>query len=168
MATIFETIQAKGSFPSFVQGLQDAGLVETLKAAGPYTVFVPTEAAFAEVDPEKRQKALSRGEKLTKVMQYHIVPGFYTTNDLLDHLFLKTLEGQRLMLGSLISELPAEQRLTRESDAYHFIIQSQVTSTIQQSITVDNATITQADLRCDNGVIHTIDKVLVPKLVLVF
>ena len=168
MATIFETIQTMGSFPTFIQGLQDAGLVETLKEAGPFTVFVPTEAAFANVDSEKRQKALSRGEKLTKVMQYHIVPGFYTTNDLLDRLFLRTLEGQRLTLGSMISELPVEQRLTRESDTYHYIIQSQVTSTIQQSITVDKATIVQADLRCDNGVIYTIDTVLVPRLVLAF
>ena len=168
MATIFETLQTMGSFSTFLQALQDAGLAQTLKDPGPYTVFVPTEAAFANVDPEKRQKALSRGEKLTKVMQYHIVPGFYTSNDLLDHLFLKTLEGQRLTLDSLISQLPEERRLTRESDAYHFIIQDQVTLTIQRSITVDKATIIQADLRCDNGVIHTIDKVLVPKLVLAF
>jgi uncharacterized surface protein with fasciclin (FAS1) repeats len=68
----------------------------------------------------------------------------------------------------MISQLPDEERLTRESDAYHYIIQDQVTSTIQQSITVDKATIIQADLRCDNGVIHTIDTVLVPKLVLAF
>jgi uncharacterized surface protein with fasciclin (FAS1) repeats len=168
MATIYETLQSMGSFPTFMRGLQEAGLVQTLKDAGPFTVFVPTEAAFAKVDPDKRQKALSRGEKLTKVMQYHIVPGFYTTNDLLDHLFLKTLEGQRLMLDSMISQLPDKEQLTKESDAYHYIIQDQITSTIQQSITVDNATIIQADLRCDNGVIHTIDTVLVPKLVLAF
>jgi uncharacterized surface protein with fasciclin (FAS1) repeats len=129
---------------------------------------VPTEAAFTNVDPQKRQRALSRGEKLTKVMQYHIVPGFYTTNDLLDHLFLKTLEGQRLTLGSVISHLPEERRLTIESDAYRYIIQEQVTTTIQHSITVDHATIIQADLRCDNGVIHTIDTVLEPLLVLAF
>lgn len=168
MATIFETLQTIGSFPTFIKALQEAGLVQTLKDPGPFTVFVPTEAAFSNVDPEKRQKALGSGDKLTKVMQYHIVPGFYTIDDLLDRFFLKTMEGQRLTVGSIISRLPDEQRLSRGTDSYHYIIQSQVTETVQQSITVDEATIVQANVRCDNGVIHTIDRVLVPKLVLAF
>lgn len=165
MATIFEAIQATGSFRSFISGLEQTGLVTTLREAGPWTVFVPTEEAFARVDPQKRDALFAKGKKLTKVMQYHIAPGFYTASDLLDHLFLKTLEGQRVILDSIISTLPYQEKVAVGSDASRYVIQNQVTTTIQQSLTVNQATIVQADWRTDNGIIHVIDRVLMPLFV---
>lgn len=165
MATLFEAIQAAGSFRSFVSGLEVTGLVETLMGAGPWTVFVPTEEAFTQVDPQKRDALLAKEQRLTKVMQYHIAPGFYTASDLLDHLFLKTLEGQRVILDSIISTLPYQEKVAAGSDASRHVMQDQVSTTIQRSLTVNQATIVQADWRTDNGVIHVIDKVLMPLFV---
>lgn len=164
MADLFETIRARGAFNTFVGGLEKTGLVETLKGAGPLTVFVPTDAAFAQIDPQKREGLFADEEKLTKVVQYHIVSGFYTTNDLLDRVFLKTLEGQRLRIDSLIAALPEREMVAIGTDEYHFIIEDQVTIAIQQSITINKATIMQADQRTDNGVFHVIDQVLLPRL----
>ena len=164
MANLFDTIKTRGPFHTFVSGLEKAGLVETLKGSGPLTVFVPIDAAFTQIDPKKQDELLANEEKLTKVMRYHIVPGFYTTNDLLDRLFLKTLEGQRLRIDSLIAALPEREMVTVGTDEYRFMIEDQVTITIQQSITINKATIVQADQRTDNGVFHVINQVLLPRL----
>ncbi len=163
MPNLLDTIQTTGSFPTFIRALEMAGLIETLKGPGPLTVFVPSEEAFAKFPQDKREKLITKGEKLSRVMQYHLVSGFYTTNDLLDRTFLKTLEGQRLFLESMISTLPVHEEIKSGTDAYGFVIEDRITATIRQSITVNGATILQADLRSDNGIMHVIDKVLVPK-----
>ena len=167
MPNLYDAIKATGSFDTFLDALGKAALIEWLKSPGPLTVFVPTNEAFARVDPDKRENVLARAEKVTRVMQYHIVSGFYTTNDLLDHILLKTLEGQRLRIDSLITALPTREKVTAGTDAYHFMIEDQVTTTTQQSLTVNNAMILQANQRADNGVFHTIDQVLVPKFLMV-
>jgi uncharacterized surface protein with fasciclin (FAS1) repeats len=164
MADLFDAIKAKGSFNTFVGGLEKAGLVETLKGAGPLTLFVPTDAAFTQIDPQKREELFTNEEKLTKVMRYHIVSGLYTTNDLLDRLFLKTLEGQRLRIDSLIAALPEREMVAIGTDEYRFMIEDQVTIAIQQSITINKALIVQANQHTDNGVFHVIDHVLLPRL----
>jgi uncharacterized surface protein with fasciclin (FAS1) repeats len=168
MSNLFEALQASGSFPTFISGVEKAGLVETLKGPSPLTVFVPTEEAFTHVDQQKRATLFARGgEKLSRVMQYHIAPGYYMATDLLDHLFLKTLEGQRLVLDSIITPLPFQEKVTAGSDASRYVIEQQVTHTIQQSLKVNQATIVQANWRTDNGVIHTIDRVLFPLFLVV-
>lgn len=162
MSNLFETLQASGSFPTFISCVGKAGLVETLKGSGPLTVFVPTEEAFTQMDQQKRNALFAAGEKLAKVMQYHIAPGYYMTNDLLDHLFLKTLEGQRLVLDSIMTPLPFQEKVTAGSDASRYMIEQQVTIKLEQSLRVNQGTILQANWRTDNGVIHTIDHVLFP------
>lgn len=167
MSNLYDAIKATGSFDTFIDAVGKAGLIEMLRSPGPLTVFVPTNEAFTRVDPEKREKVLARGEKLTRVMQYHIAPGLYTTEDLLDHVLLKTLEGQRLWIDSLITALPTREMVTAGTDSYHFVVEDQVTLTTRRSLTIDNATLVQADQRADNGVFHTIDQVLVPKFLMV-
>lgn len=167
MPNLYDAIKATGTFDPFIDAVGNAGLIEMLRSPGPLTVFVPTHEAFAKVDPEKREKVLARGEKLTRVMKYHIVPGLYTTEDLLDHVLLKTLEGQRLWIDSLITALPAREMVAAGTDSYRFVIEDQVTLTTRRSLTIDKATIVQADQRADNGVFHTIDQVLVPKFLMV-
>lgn len=167
MPNLYDAIKATGSFDTFIDAVGKAGLIEMLRSPGPLTVFVPTNEAFTKVDPEKREKVLARGEKLTRVMQHHIVPGLYTTDDLLDHVLLKTLEGQRLWIDSLITALPAREMATAGSDSYRFVIENQVTLTTRRSLTIDQATIAQADQRANNGMFHVIDQVLVPKFLMV-
>ena len=97
MANIFETARAEQRANKFSKGLDSAaGLAQTLSGPGPFTIFVPTDAAFDQLSADQQNNLLGDPGKLTKLLQYHIVPGLYTAEDMLDHIFLKTLEGQRL------------------------------------------------------------------------
>jgi len=105
--------------------------------------------------------------KLTKLLQYHIVPGLYKADDMLDHIFLKTLEGQRLRVWADIYETPlGEEEITTGSDAYGYIVQDTVTTAMQESIKINGAHVLVADVSADNGVMHIIDKVLVPQFMI--
>jgi uncharacterized surface protein with fasciclin (FAS1) repeats len=169
MANIFETARAKQELNTLVKGIQSAvGLVETLSGPGPFTIFVPTDAAFAQLSDDKRATLFGDPGKLTKVLKYHVVPGLYTAADLLDRLFLKTLEGQRLRVWSDLSELLGESVLLGEEeiatgdDVLNYITQDTVTPALRGSIKINGAHMTQTSVNADNGIIHVIDKVLVP------
>jgi hypothetical protein len=86
------------------------------------------------------------------------------TDDMLDHIFLKTLEGQRLRVWADIYETPlGEEEIVTGSDAYGYIVEDAVTTAIQESIKINGAHVILADVRADNGIVHIIDKVLVPQ-----
>jgi uncharacterized surface protein with fasciclin (FAS1) repeats len=133
---IVDTAVAAGGFTTLVAAVQAAGLVETLKGEGPFTVFAPTDAAFAKL-PAGTVDDLLKPEnkaKLVKILTYHVVPGKVMAGDLSDGMMAKTVEG------------------------------SEVTIKTQPSVMVDDAKVTQADIAASNGVIHVIDSVIMPKM----
>lgn len=136
MPDIVETAVAAGSFKTLAAALGAAGLVDTLKGAGPFTVFAPTDAAFAKL-PAGTVDNLIKPEnkaKLAGILTYHVVAGEVGAADVMKMTSAKTLQGQ-----SAIIEIK------------------------DGKVHVDNATVTTADVACSNGVIHMIDTVIMPK-----
>jgi len=133
---IVDTAVAAGNFETLVAAVQAAGLVETLKGEGPFTVFVPTDAAFAKLPAGTVEDLLKpeNKDKLSAILTYHVVPGKVMSGDLSDGLMAATVQG------------------------------SQVTIKTDPAVMVDDATVTQADIEASNGVIHVIDSVIMPKM----
>ncbi len=134
MMDIVDTAVAAGSFTTLASLLETAGLVETLKGPGPFTVFAPTDDAFAKV-PQETMDALAADPEgaLTDVLTYHVVPGKVMAADVTDGLEVATVQG------------------------------STVTFTVKDgSVMINDANIVQTDIECSNGVIHVIDAVLIP------
>lgn len=139
---IVDTAVAAGGFTTLATALEAAGLVETLKGAGPFTVFAPTDDAFAKL-PAGTVDTLLEDPKgdLTAILTYHVVPGKVLAADVatLDGQKVKTVQGAELTVGV-------------EGD--------KVTLTDAAGGTVN---VTQTDIEASNGVIHVIDGVLMPK-----
>ncbi len=114
------------------------------------------------MNAETRDDLFDDYYNLSKVVKYHIVMGLYKAADLLDVMFLKTMEGQRLAIRSSASEELTSEKLDDGSDAHSFVMKDTVTSTLLESIKVNGATIIRADVSADNGIVHVINKVLVP------
>ncbi|GAB4234465.1 MAG: fasciclin domain-containing protein [Acidobacteriota bacterium] len=131
-ADIVDTAVKAGKFQTLVKAVQAAGLVETLKGKGPFTVFAPTDEAFAKLPAGTLENLLKDKAKLTAILTYHVVPGKLTASDVLKSNSLGTLQGNRLA----VKASPAPM--------------------------VDNARIVQTDIECSNGVIHVIDTVVLP------
>jgi uncharacterized surface protein with fasciclin (FAS1) repeats len=165
MANILETARAEHAYNKYVKGLESvAGLVETLSGPGTFTIFVPTDAAFDKLSSEQQANLFADPGKLAKVLKYHIVPGYYTADDMLDRLFLKTLEGQRLRVWSDISEVPlGEREIDTRSDALNYISSDTVTTAVRESIKINGGHVLRANVIADNGIMHVIDKVLIPQ-----
>ena len=164
MANILETVRAQRDCSKYVKGIEStAGLAEILSGSGPFTLFVPFDAAFDRLSDDQQANLFADPEKLSKVLKYHIAPGYYTANDLLDRLFLKTLEGPRLRVWSDISEVPlGEREIDTYKDALNYIASNTVTTEVQTSITINGAHVIRANINADNGIMHVIDKVLIP------
>ncbi|MBJ7438248.1 MAG: fasciclin domain-containing protein [Sphingopyxis sp.] len=146
---IVENASASPIHKTLVAAVTQAGLVETLSGAGPFTVFAPTDAAFSQVAPVTRDGWMRPAQKevLAGVLKYHVVPGKLTAADLAAQIaagggkaVLKTADGQDLTA-------------TKNGDAI-----------LLTSASGNKATVTQADVGQSNGVIHVIDAVLVPKM----
>jgi uncharacterized surface protein with fasciclin (FAS1) repeats len=165
MPNVLETARTKHEYNKFVKGIESvAGLVETLSGPGPFTFFVPSDAAFDRLSDDQQANLFADPEKLSRVLKYHIVPGYYTANDLLDRLFLKTLEGQRLRVWSDFSEVPlGEEEIDTHSDALNYVTSDTVTTAVRESIKINGGHVIEANVNADNGIIHVIDKVLVPQ-----
>ena len=132
-ADIVDTAKSAGSFNTLVTAVQAAGLVDTLKGPGPFTVFAPTDEAFAKVPKDKLDALLKDKAALTKVLTYHVVPGRVMAKDVKAGQ-VKTVQG------------------------------SPLTVTVNGgTVMVDNAKVVKTDVVADNGVIHVIDTVLMPK-----
>ncbi len=136
-ADIVDTAIAAGNFKTLVAAVQAAGLVETLKGRGPFTVFAPTDAAFAALPPGTVDTLLKpeNKAKLVSILTYHVLPGKVTSAELAGKkLDPKTVEGQTLAIDATGA-----------------------------TVKVNQATVTKADIAADNGEIHVIDAVLMPK-----
>jgi len=129
---IVDTAVAAGSFKTLATALGAAGLVDTLKGPGPFTVFAPTDAAFAKIPKADLDALLKDKAKLTAVLTYHVVPGKVMAADVKAGK-VKTVQG------------------------------SEITVSTKGGVKVDNANVTATDIVADNGVIHVIDSVIMPK-----
>jgi len=131
--TIVETAVEAGSFTTLVTAVQEAGLVDVLSGPGPFTVFAPTDEAFAEIPAETLNALLQDKEKLTSVLTYHVVAGNLLGAQVVRKNSIITLQGGAMSVD------------------------------ISDGIKVDDANIIETDIRASNGRIHVIDKVLMPK-----
>jgi uncharacterized surface protein with fasciclin (FAS1) repeats len=132
MADIVDTAIKAGSFSTLVSAVQAAGLVDTLKGAGPFTVFAPTDEAFAKLPAGTVEGLLKDIPQLKKILTYHVVSGKVMAADVVKLKSAKTVEG------------------------------SDVTIDASNGVKVNTATVTTPDVETDNGVIHIIDSVLLP------
>src|SRR5260370_5775256 len=153
MANIFETARAERSYEKYVRGLESvAGLVETLSGPGPFTIFIPTDAAFDRLSDDQQANLFEDPGKLARGLKYHIVPGYYSPDDLLDRLFLKTLEGQRLRVWSDVSEVPVgDEEIDTGGDALNYVASDTVTTSVRESITINGGNGTRANINATNG-----------------
>jgi uncharacterized surface protein with fasciclin (FAS1) repeats len=131
---IVDTAVGAGSFNTLVTAVKAAGLVDTLKSDGPFTVFAPTDEAFAKLPEGTVEALLKDREKLTAILTYHVVPGKIMAKDVADLSMAQTANGQSLRIKAKNGE-----------------------------VMVDDAKVVQADIPCSNGVIHVIDTVVIPK-----
>jgi uncharacterized surface protein with fasciclin (FAS1) repeats len=131
---IIETATSAGSFTTLAKALQAAGLVETLKGEGPFTVFAPTDEAFAKLPEGTLDALLQDKKKLSAILTYHVVPGSVSSGQVAALTSAKTVNGRELSIA-----------------------------VADGKVTVGKATVTQADVPATNGVIHVIDTVLLPE-----
>lgn len=131
-ADIVDTAVAAGQFKTLAAALTEAGLIDTLKGPGPFTVFAPTDAAFAKIPKADLDALLKDKAKLTAVLTYHVVPGALMAKDVKAGM-VKTVQGSNLNV------------------------------TTDAGVMVNNAKVTGTDIVADNGVIHVIDTVVMPK-----
>ncbi|NBD18831.1 MAG: fasciclin domain-containing protein [Cyanobacteria bacterium] len=132
-ADIVDTAVEAGSFETLTTALEEAGLADTLKEEGPYTVFAPTDDAFAQL-PEGTVSSLlepKNQDKLTDILLYHVVAGEVTSDQIVDG-ELKTVGGKSVYIST------------------------------DEGVQVNDANVVKADITADNGVIHVVDHVLLP------
>jgi len=131
---IVETAIAAGNFSTLATALTAAGLVEALKGDGPFTVFAPTDEAFAKLPQQTLSDLLKpeNKEKLTAILTYHVVPGKITASQVASISKAMTVQGQSLKVDT------------------------------NDGVKIDNAKVIAADVEASNGVIHVIDTVLLP------
>lgn len=130
MADIVDIAVSAGSFNTLVAAVQAAGLVETLKSPGPFTVFAPNDEAFAKLPPGTIQTLLQNIPQLTRILTYHVVSGKLMKADLAKVDAVTSVEGSPIRIDC--------------SDGFE----------------VKNATVVAGDIEADNGVIHVIDTVI--------
>jgi uncharacterized surface protein with fasciclin (FAS1) repeats len=138
MADIVDTAVAAGSFKTLVTAVKAAGLVDTLKGKGPFTVFAPTDDAFAKLPKGTVEGLLKDIPKLTAVLTYHVVSGKVMAADVVKLKTAKTVQGQEVKI---------------DASKWH----------MHKNVKINDAEVVKADIVTDNGVIHVIDKVLLPK-----
>ncbi|MCW4009473.1 MAG: fasciclin domain-containing protein [Candidatus Bathyarchaeota archaeon] len=138
MAGICDTAVAAGNFKTLYAATKAAGLVETLNTKGPFTVFAPTDEAFAKLPAGTVESLLKDIPKLKSILTYHVVEGKVLAADAAKLKTAKTLQGQELKI---------------DAARWH----------LHSNIKINDANVIKADVMADNGVIHVIDKVLMPK-----
>ena len=132
MADIVDTAVNAGSFKTLVAAVQAAGLVDTLKGAGPFTVFAPTDEAFAKLPAGTVDALLKDIPKLKKILTYHVVSGKVLAADVVKLKSATTVEGTDVKIDA------------------------------SNGVKINDATVATPDVAADNGVIHVIDTVLIP------
>lgn len=129
---IVDTAIANGSFTTLVAAVEAAGLVDTLKGEGPFTVFAPTDEAFAALPDGTVEALLADPEALAAILTYHVVAGKVMSTDLSDGMTAATVNGADITIGT------------------------------EGGVTVNDANVVAADVEASNGVIHVLDAVILP------
>jgi len=130
---IVDTAISAGDFNTLVTAVQAAGLVDTLKGEGPFTVFAPTDEAFSKLPKDKLDALLADKDALTKVLTYHVVPGKIMSGD---------IAGKTMSVASVEG--------------------SEIKVNAMSGVMINNANVVKADIVTSNGVIHAIDTVILP------
>lgn len=136
MKNLVETAASNDAFKTLVAAVKAAGLLETLAGKGPFTVFAPTDEAFAKL-PDGTVESLLKPEnkeKLISILTYHVIPGKVMSKDIKPSQMVKTVNGQQVSIKLSYGK-----------------------------VSVEGASVTAADVEADNGVIHIIDTVILPK-----
>ena len=133
---IVDTAVAAGSFKTLATALNAAGLVDTLKGKGPFTVFAPTDAAFAKLPPAPSRTCSSPRTRRSSssILTYHVVPGAVSSGQVVKMTSAKTVQGQSVRI-----------------------------STKDGGVMIDNANVVKADVIASNGFIHVVDTVILPQ-----
>lgn len=129
---IVDTAVNAGFFKTLVTAVKKAGLVQTLKGNGPFTVFAPTDEAFSKIPQDQLNALIADKDALTKILTYHVVPGKVLSKDVVKLNSAKTVQGQSIRIDS------------------------------SSGVMIDNARVVKADIVTKNGVIHIIDSVMLP------
>ncbi len=129
---IVDIAASSDDFDTLVAAVKAAGLVDTLKGEGPFTVFAPNDEAFAKISKDQLQALLKDKEALAKVLTYHVVPGKIMAADVIKLSSAKTVQGQSVKIDA------------------------------SNGVLVNNARVIKTDIEAENGVIHVIDTVIVP------
>ncbi len=139
MPNIVDTAIAAGNFSTLIAAVKAAGLVDTLKSPGPFTVFAPNDAAFNRLSPGTVDNLLNDIPKLKSILTYHVIAGKLLSSDIANLHTAKTVEGDEVCIVS--------------SKRY-----------FHKNFKINDAEIIKSDIIADNGVIHVIDRVLVPPI----
>jgi uncharacterized surface protein with fasciclin (FAS1) repeats len=132
MATIIETAKGAGCFNTLLTAVEVAGLTAALESPGPFTVFAPVDDAFAALPPGTVQTLVDNVPQLARILKYHVLAGAYRRDQLIDQPEWPSLEGAPVAI--------------RRADPFE----------------VKNATVLSADIACDNGIVHVINRVILP------
>lgn len=130
---IVDTAVSAGQFNTLVAAVKAAGLVDVLKGDGPFTVFAPTDEAFAKLPKGTIEKLLKDKEALTKILTYHVVSGNVMAKDVVKLSSAKTVQGQSVNIKA------------------------------NHGVRINNSKVLKTDISCSNGTIHVIDTVLLPE-----
>lgn len=133
MKSILATLHESGSFATFLDLVQVAGMEERLSNEGPYTLFVPDDDAFRAISPSELDAIRQNADRLASVLNYHIVPGVHSMIDLLGIRALRSLQG-----GDLTVEVAPE------------------------GVLVNNVPVVESDAWCTNGICHAVNALLLP------
>jgi len=132
MPNIVEVASGAGGFSTLLKAAEVAGLVDTLSKGGPFTIFAPTDDAFSKIPSETLNALLADPEKLKGILLYHAVEGKVMSTDLSGEIDVKTVQGQKIKINAT------------------------------KGVMVNDAKVVKADIEANNGVIHVIDKVILP------
>lgn len=132
MSTILETAKSAGVFHTLLAAVDAAGLRAALEGPGPFTVFAPVDDAFAALPPGTVQTLVDNPPQLARILKYHVIAGAHSSEVLGGQAEWSSLEGAPIPI--------------RSTDPFE----------------VKNATVLTADIACDNGVVHVIDRVILP------
>jgi uncharacterized surface protein with fasciclin (FAS1) repeats len=133
MKSIIDTAVSAGNFSTLVTAIKEAGLIDTLSGKGPFTVFAPTDEAFAKIPADTLSAVLADKAKLTSILTYHVVAGKVMAKDVAGMTEAKTVQGSTIAVDTT------------------------------GGVKINDAKVVSADIECTNGVIHAIDTVLMPK-----
>jgi uncharacterized surface protein with fasciclin (FAS1) repeats len=132
MATIIDTARGAGCFATLLTAVEVAGLTRALESPGPFTVFAPVDDAFAALPPGCVQTLVDNPPQLARILKYHVLSGAHSRDELVAQAEWESLEGAPVAI--------------RRADPFE----------------VKNASVVTADIACDNGIVHVIDRVILP------